>query len=69
MVTTLTIDPSKELLHARGKLLDRCAEALGLPLRDLGDDPDYAAPESDRSYRKRLAAHFRNMADVLESDR
>lgn len=68
MAITLTIDPSKELLHARGKLLDRCAAALGLPAReDLGDAFDDApSPESDKSYKKRLAARLRSMADALE---
>jgi len=64
---TITINPTKEILTAGGKLLDRCAEALGLPLRDIDDNTGHVSMmESDRSYRRRLAAHLRGMADALE---
>jgi hypothetical protein len=68
MPINITVDPTKELTTARGNLLDRCAAALGLPGREDRSEPDdyTRSMEDDKSYRKRLAAHLRSMADALE---
>lgn len=63
----VTVDAHKELATARGRLLDLCAEAMGLPAREI-DDPTGHVPtmESDTAYRARLAARLRQLADAME---